>query len=131
MSRFTPLVRYETSFEGDTVVFKLRRMKRKHMLKLIPKIQAVMVDGEVPADQMIPIAGDMMDDLKDYIESIQGLTYMDGSEKKDIDIDTFLDEGYFLELAMEVCIKLVDISGLSEGKKRRGKKDDAGKSKAS
>jgi len=118
MSNFTPLVNKQYEFEGDTVKVRFARLKRKHMFKLMPLIQqardAVGEDGDKSkmAEFSTEMLGSMLDLLPSYVEEIDGLTDKAGNA---ISIDTVADDTYFIDLAGDIAMDILDASMVLKG----------------
>jgi hypothetical protein len=109
MSKFTPLVKFETSFEGDKVVIQLRRLKRKAMMKLTPFLTEG-DEGDGKLDEMA-IMGVATEILPEHVASFKGLFQADGTE---ITFKEAIEESYFMGLITEMIQELFRISKLDE-----------------
>ena len=108
MSNFTPTVKFETEFEGDTVRMNLRRLKRGDMMKLSPYLTTE-TGGAIDGMQLMDISAGF---IRDYVFDFCGLTDAEGSE---LPFTAITDEVYFLGLISEIITRLFEISNMGEG----------------
>ena len=122
MSNFTPLVKKEYEFEGDKVWVTFARLKRKDMLKILPLVSSLQnMDDTDPQKKQIATAevmGGMLNIIPEYVRKIEGLKDTEGN---DIAVETVMDEVYFMALAsqivMDILNKSVVLDGGEQGKK--------------
>lgn len=129
MSNFTPLVEKEYEYEGDTIIVKFSRLKRKHMLKAMPALSRVKtalqdlpegltvenIESLTPEvlDSMNDFLNDVVDALPDHVAVFSGLKDSNGNE---ISIETVVDDFYFTPLAFSIAMDMVkNSSPTSEG----------------
>ena len=121
MSNFTPLVRREYKFEGDSISITFARLKRKHMIRAMPALTNLIrlqaKDKEEPGDEEIDAVNDFLnvivDDIPDYVHKVQGLNDAEGNA---IGIETICEDFYFTKLAMRLAMDMVqDSSPTMEG----------------
>lgn len=106
MSNFTPTVQETIEFDGDSVVVTFKRLSRKAMFELTPFITS---DGNVKDEAgMMAKASEF---VPSHVVSIEGLTDSTGAA---IDIQTVVDNAYFIELTSEIIVALFDSSKLVE-----------------
>jgi hypothetical protein len=117
MSGYTSLVKKQYTFEGDTVEVQFRRMKRKHMLKLIPVMneynEALEVEetgGEAPKPSSELVENLLTVVMGHATEYVSYLTGLKDSEGADVGITEVFEEMYFLELATEIAEDLMEES---------------------
>ncbi len=110
MSQFTPLVSFETEFEGDRITMKLRRLQRKDMQKLTPFMHAEDGETKVSFTSQMEFSGMAMDLLPEYVSEFKGLT---DSEGNTMTIEAILEEVYFTSLLQELVVEVFSISRLS------------------
>jgi hypothetical protein len=108
MSNFTPLVKKQYDFEGDTVTVRFARMRRKHMLKMIPKIQSAQDDQ----DKVVDVLNDLLEMLPEYVKEFDGLTNAAGEP---VTIDVVADDMYFSGLASDIAMDVLNESSAFEG----------------
>jgi len=110
MSGYTQLVSKKFVFEGDEVEVQFRRMKRKHMLKLLPlinKFNSAQDGGEDTSNIMPELLQEVMSVAEEYVAYLNGLKDADGEE---ISVSQMFDEMYFTELAANISMSLLDAS---------------------
>ena len=110
MSRFTPLVRKEYEFQGDTVKIAFKRLTRRHVLGLMPKVNAMQDDdGGAAQNEMV---NDLIDLLPEYVVEFEGLKDENGEPIK---FDTVVAEMYFIELVTDIGLDLMNASMVMDG----------------
>lgn len=103
MSGYTPTITYEADFEGDHVVFKLRRLKRKMFNRVLSEIDLGQADDQgdlavkMTTADSLRLMSMIADELKDYVVSMEGLRTSDGA---DLGFDEVVEQAYFQELVM-------------------------------
>lgn len=119
MSNFTPSVKFSTEFDGDTVTMQLSRMKKKHVMELMPILlrHAGKVTPESNDEIVIDIVDMMKDEsdvidmaskfLPDYVNNFSGLSDANGAA---IDLELAMDQNYFQPLISEIIRELINIS---------------------
>lgn len=122
MSNFTPLVTKKFSFEGDEVTVKFARLKRKHMLKMLPLMTKFSdtVDG-IDEDGMSPAQAELVQDVMaelgdragEYIKSLEGLTDAAGNP---ITVEQFTEDSYFMTLFADLLVEMMEASVGPSGK---------------
>lgn len=120
MSKFTPLVEYETGFEGDTVTMKIRRMTRADQQNLIPFMGDVDDEGQLKMSfkDENELSNAMLGLLPQNIKEFAGLKDESG---EDISLETAIKETYFMGLISEILMKLMEVSNIkAEDKKKSG-----------
>ena len=110
MSQFTPLVSYETEFEGDRITMNLRRLQRKDMQKLTPYMHAEDGGTKITFSDQMEFSNMAMDLLPVYVSNFQGLT---NSAGEPMSIESIIDEVYFSSLLQELVVEIFSISRLS------------------
>lgn len=117
MSGYTPTITYRAEFEGDQVVFKLRRMKRKLFNKILPELDLSKVDESgktvvsmTPA-QSLALMEMIAGELKDYVVSMEGLVDAEGNV---LSFDEVVEQAYFQELVMGLVSYLMEHSRPTE-----------------
>ena len=116
MSNFTPLVVKKYDFEGDSITVTFARLKRKHMLELMPlvqKLSAIKEDAALKQAAITDLLNVALDFLPDYVKSIVGLVDSQGAE---MDIDVVADEIYFVNLATDIVMDVLNESMAMDGK---------------
>lgn len=107
MSNFTPTVKYEVNFDGDHVVFHLRRLKVKQRAKILAS-----ANGDTsPENRESLIADTAAAVLPECVVSMAGLT-IEGAPVKDV--ADIVDETYFLGLLDNLLAELLRISRVRE-----------------
>ena len=117
MSNFTPLVNQEFEFQGDVIKTSYSRLKRQHMLGVMPamkSLQEAVTDGDEDKQQeaINEILDKLIDVIPEYMKSFSGLKDSDGNE---INIETVVNEFYFLSLAAQIATQIVKDSSATEG----------------
>ncbi len=122
MSSFTPLVDKEYAFEGDEVKVRFSRLKRKHMLSVMPHLAALGgLDKDVDltsltseqASAMNELLNDIIDVVPEYVKEFSGLKDSDGNP---VQIGSVVDDFYFLGLATMIAMDMVkESSPVKEG----------------
>jgi len=112
MSNYTPSMTLTTEFEGDSVVIKLRRIKRTHVMSMMPYMKRLPGTDDFEPDESK--FSEMFDTIcswiEEYIESITGLV---DTENNPININTIIEEQYFFPLLQEIAMKLLNSRGVS------------------
>ena len=115
MSNFTPRIKNTFDFEGDTIKVVMSRLRRKHMVVLMPFMSQ---DGlaleftDVPA--FLEAAAEV---LSDCIVSFNGLTDADGTsitQESDLFEEEVLGGLYFMGLVQEMMGALLEASFIGE-----------------
>jgi hypothetical protein len=122
MSNFTPLVTREYEFEGDKVTISFSRLKRKHMLEVMPYLSVLAgLDEETPLEDyteeqqgaLNEVINSIIDVIPDYVHNFEGLLSVDNSN---VGIETVVDDFYFLALASMIALDMVkESSPVKEG----------------
>ena len=115
MSSFTPLVKKKYTFEDDNVTVIFARIKRKHIMKLLPKLIFLADDSDDLAGKN-EVLNDAMSIMPEYIKSIDGLT---GSDNEAISKETVFDDMYFAELASQITLDMLEESMPMMGEERK------------
>ena len=116
MGQFTKLVRKTFNFEDEEVVVTYARLKRKHIMKIIPIAQQF----EKPDADTVELATKLLDEIGeqclDYIKSVEGLT---DASNEPVTVEQVVNEAYFFELLADIVAAMVEDS-LAPGKKKGG-----------
>lgn len=109
MSNFTPLVEKEYEWQGDKITAHFARFKRKDMLSLMPAIQELnkAEDEGARAMGISNVLNLSLGLLPKYVKVFDGLKTKDGL---DISIETVAEEMYFVDLAMEIAMDMLQES---------------------
>lgn len=116
MSGYTPSLVYETQFDGDHVVFRVKRVRRDLFRKIMPFLPTN-EEGEFVENVRMSHAQGMemldvvIDDLPQYVESMEGLRDSAGNQLKFEDI---VNETYFQVLLMQLVGFMLSNSRPSE-----------------
>jgi len=111
MSNFTPLVKQEFEFQGDSIKVTYSRLKRADMLKVLPLMKAL--EGDDTNQEVInEILELLIETIPSYVKSFSGLTDAEGN---DVKIETVVDEFYFLPLAAQIALRMIKDSSATEG----------------
>ena len=118
MSNFTPLVRHEYEFEGDTVVVEFSRLKRKHMLGAMPALKKLQdsqgADKEDDLNEAInDVLNSIVDVIPEYVVKLEGLSDAEGHA---VDIETVCSTFYFMKLIIQIAVGMLEASSGKEGK---------------
>ena len=112
MSRFTPSVKYSTSFDGDNISMVLTRLKRKDAMRLAKFYQ---YDEKKKQGSLIGDEAELMEVVADvlprYVNDFAGLVT---AENRPMSIEEAIDEMYFMPLIGDILSELMNISSLSE-----------------
>lgn len=118
MSNFTPLVNKEYIHGDDTVTVSFARFKRKDMLNLMPLVQRLgkakaKKDDATVAEVTPEILNLSLGLLPEYVKTFTGLRAADGEP---ISIETVAEEMYFIDLASDIAMDIMDASIVLQGK---------------
>ena len=113
MSNFTPLVKREFDFQGDTVKVSYSRLKRLDMLKVLPVMQKLGNPENPNQDAVQEILELLIESLPGYVKDFSGLV---DSEGQSIEIQAVVDEFYFMPLAAQIAVQMITDSSATEGK---------------
>lgn len=128
MSKFVQAVQITPlTFKGEQVTAKLRPIKRKLFVQLLPLMQdiaEVKKDGGNDRDpRIITKMNEALDIvapvIKDYVVEFQGPTDGDG---KPVALEDVMESAYFLEAALHLAMELVKTANVeedAEGKSER------------
>ncbi len=111
MSNFTPLVEHEFEFQGDVVKTTYSRLKRNDMLKVLPLMKSLKDDSE-NQEVINEILELLIDSIPGYITTFSGLKDADGNN---IEIETVVEEFYFLTLAAQIALQMIKDSSATAG----------------
>jgi len=119
MSNFTPLVKKEFEFEGDKVWVTFSRLRRKDMLELIPLLGSLKtVDGGEETEEKRRVTAQAIEMmyglLPTYIQKMDGLKDTEGN---DISVETLSTEVYFMALATDIVLAVLNESIVLDGSK--------------
>ena len=112
MSNFTPLVEKIHTFEGDEIRVTFSRLRRKHILKLMPLIQSLDHANSKKDKSKVDVIqsdllGQILEILPEHIKEFTGLKDKDGNA---ISFDTVADDTYFLNLSTDIGMQLIEES---------------------
>ncbi len=116
MSNFTPLVKKQYEFDGDTVHVSFSRLSRKAMLDVLPsfnKLNSAEKGTPEFSEGVNDVLNTLADALPSCVKTVSGLKDTDGS---DIVIQQIVDEMYFMVLLSEITMDLIRESGVPGGK---------------
>lgn len=118
MSNFTPLVSKEYEFGGDKVQVTFARFKRKHMLEMMPFMAQVRTARENDDSQAASVATNQtlnltIGVLPEYVKTLTGLKDTEGNE---IGIEVVADEMYFIDLAADIAMDILNESVVLDAK---------------
>ncbi len=112
MSKFTKQIKRSYSFQDDTVLVSMKRLKRKDAIKLAPFMSEPDEDGKVKMsfESSLNFADKACEVLSKYTTSFEGLKEEDGTPLEVVDI--FGEDGstYFMELISEMMADLMEAS---------------------
>lgn len=111
MSKYTPTFIRSREFDGDNISVTFVQLKRKHLLKVAGKITKGEDGTPVLKGEQSEILELMVDILKDCAQSITGLRDASGNV---VEIDTVLEEAYFLPLMSWMFSELMLASEINE-----------------
>lgn len=109
MSRFTPLVKKQYTFQGDNVTVTFSRLTRKHVIELMPLINSLK-GGDKDAEN--ETLNKIFDTVPKYVKDIKGLLDTDGNP---IEVETIFSEMYFANLITEISLDVINESMPTEG----------------
>lgn len=107
MSGFTPLVSETFKFDGDEVKVQFKRLKRKDMISLIPKMSE---GGRIEITS--EVINQAIDLIPEYVTKFDGLRDANGDV---VDLELALDNAYFTKLVSEIALTMVTESVMREG----------------
>jgi hypothetical protein len=110
MSKFTPTVKWETDFDGDHVVFELRRLTNEQMMKLAPCFPTELATGGAFL-RSVKLVSEAKEVLRSCVVSMHGLT---DSQEQEMKLERILDEGYFIRLLDSLLGRVLKVSMLTE-----------------
>ncbi len=115
MSNFTPLVKREYEFDGDTVHVTFSRLRRKDMLTVLPSFMELK-DAEEHStewsDGINSVLNILAEIMPKYVKELKGLLDAEGDL---ITIETVSEEMYFMKLSAMIAMDLIKESGVPEG----------------
>jgi len=115
MSNFTPLVDKEYEFDGDTIKVTFSRLLRKDMLNVLPaflSLSKAEEGGEVYTESINEVLNNIADILPGYVKEFSGLNDSKGDP---IDIETVVNEMYFMRLCSLIALDVIAESGVPGG----------------
>ena len=115
MSNFTPLVKKQYEYDGDTVNVTFSRLLRKDMLNVLPafmRLNKAEEGSDEYAEGINDVLNKIADILPSYVKELTGLTDADG---KTIDIDTVVNEMYFMKLCSLIALDVISESSIPGG----------------
>jgi len=114
MGHFTPVVIFTTEFDGDQITFKMRRLLRRHVVKLAPHVsqngETLSFSGQM---ELMDIAAKIVPDV---VESMTGLVI----EGRDGTINEVLDEAYFAPLLGNLLVEMLRHCSAGNAEKNSG-----------
>jgi hypothetical protein len=124
MSKYVPQVRFETEFDGDQISMNLQQLRRGTFMDWMPFLSKMDPETQQlsPADTIELITHASIA-VTEYVTDFSGLKDAHGNA---VDIKTVCEEVFFMELVSEIIMKLIEISGVGQGKEVR--EDNEGKS---
>ncbi len=122
MSKYAPLVHFETEFENDVVTMDLDQLSRKTLLSWTPYMSEIDEDGKLNEEMTIKLVGEAAEILPEYVQNFSGLKDMDGNA---IQIETVIEKIYFIELVSEMVMELIEISQIGKKVEVDEKAEDA------
>ena len=114
MSNFTPLVKKQYKFEDDDVTVEFSRLKRKHVLTILPKAQEMERQDDRHKQTLLQneLLNEVLDILPDYVAVFTGLRDAAGGE---IDFSSAVNEIYFIDLISDIAMDVIQESLTVEG----------------
>lgn len=127
MGKFVRAATHTVPFDGDTYVFTVEALKRRHLMVLRPVVKTLQdAMGEdnvvkMDEDQALALMDDLVPVIKEVVSKVEGGTAEDGTP---ITLNDICDNVYFFPLLSQASVMLMD--GLRFGED----KDDADIEKA-
>ena len=117
MSNFTPLVKKEYEFEGDTIRVTFSRLKRKHMLSAMPLLAKLTKAKEAEDDEAVAeLMGQILDTIVDVIpEYVQEFSGLNDAAGETVSIEAVIDNFYFMKLCMNMSLDMLNESSAIVG----------------
>ena len=112
MSKYTPMVEFETVFEGDTVKMKLKQLSRKTFLGWMPYFAKTDENGKLSPEDTLKLVNEAADILPEHVVEFKGLKDTDGNA---IDLAVVVEEVYFIELVSEIVMRMIEICSVGKG----------------
>jgi len=112
MSRYTPLVEFQTVFEEDTVTMELDQLTRKQFLSWMPYMSEVDDEGKLSTENTMKLVNEAADLIPEYVKNFKGLKDMDGVA---ITLETVVKKVYFMTLVSEIVMELIQNSQVGKG----------------
>ena len=110
MSRYIPEIRYETTFEDDSVVVTMKPLTRASFVSILPSLENLRTDPE-NSEKAIAVYDVACNVLKVNLVSLEGLRDANGNA---IEAEAFLNETYFMHLVTETFNKLIEGANLGK-----------------
>lgn len=108
MGHYTPTVVKTFQFEDEEVKVQFRRLKRKHLVKLLPIVGGMKEDSKEDlyesAEKLLGMFGDT---ASEYIVSITGLHDNEGNE---VPVSAVTEESYFFGLYADIIVEMIQAS---------------------
>lgn len=119
MSGYTAKITREFEFEDETFEVTFSRLKRKHLMQMLPEITAWQnLKPEVGKGSRTAVIMDLVNKFfefaDEYVHELKGLT---DAENKDIPLEVFLEEVYFMDASTKVLTTILEESLGPLGKK--------------
>ena len=115
MSNFTPLVNKQYEYDGDTIHVTFSRLLRKDMLNVLPaflRLNKAEEGSDEYAEGINDVLNEIADILPGYVKEFTGLNDTEGNA---IDIDTVVNEMYFMRLCSLIALDVIAESGIPQG----------------
>ena len=116
MSRYTPLVEFQTVFEDDIVKMQLDQLSREIFLGWMPYMSKVDKDGNLSIEDTLKLINDAADILPEHVKDFKGLKDANGDA---VSIETIVDKVYFMPLVSEIVMRLIEICQIGKGKEEK------------
>jgi len=117
MSKYTPMVEFQTVFEEDTVTMKLKQLSRKTFLGWMPYFSKTDAKGNLSPEDTLLLVNEAADILTEHVVDFKGLRDVNGDA---IALEIVVEEVYFIELVSLIVMRLIEIcqvgKGVEEGK---------------
>lgn len=109
MSGYTKSVTKSFVFEGDEFKVTFRRLKRKHLMLIMPEMQEYLKSNKEEPDT--PVIAAVLDKIYGFIEEyITCITGLKDAEGEDISVNEFFTELYFMEISTKVAMTILEES---------------------
>jgi len=112
MSNYSPLVKFETEFEGDKITMQLDQLTREVFLGWSPYMNLMDEDGNLDQEMTLKLVNESASMIPQFVKDFRGLKDANGDA---IPLQTVVDKVYFIEIVTVIIMKLIEISRMGKG----------------